>query len=71
MDEILMLATDIMKYRDAYWKVLNWKPDWDDVKQEKYIIQYNIESHLRFYPLIVLERHSHLQQDNPIFLDNS
>lgn len=24
--------------RDAYWKILDWKPDWNDDKQEKYII---------------------------------
>lgn len=36
--ELMNNLRSLIVCRDAYWKALNWKPDWDDAKQEKYII---------------------------------
>lgn len=30
--------------RDAYWKVLNWKPDWTNFNEHRYLINYNFST---------------------------
>lgn len=37
----LALLRNIIVARDAYWKRLNWKPDWDDTSQVKYCVSHS------------------------------
>lgn len=37
----LALLRNIIVARNAYWKRLNWKPDWDDVSQVKYCVTHS------------------------------
>lgn len=37
----LALLRNIIVARNAYWKRLNWKPDWDDTSQVKYCVSHS------------------------------
>jgi hypothetical protein len=37
----LALLRSVIVARNAYWKRLNWKPDWDDASQVKYCVTHS------------------------------
>jgi hypothetical protein len=37
----LALLRNVIVARNAYWKRLNWKPDWDDTSQVKYCVSHS------------------------------
>lgn len=42
----LALLRNVIVARNAYWKRLNWKPDWDDASQVKYCVTVTQRQHV-------------------------
>ena len=40
MGNPMLALCQLLICRNAWWKVLGWKPDWEDQKQEKYCIGF-------------------------------
>ena len=52
--ELLFNLEKLLICRDAYWKIADWTPDWDNINQPKFGI-HNVHNNIYFIALHVLK----------------